>query len=515
MRVLLSEDLMRQVDDELAVPAPERMVHVLGRSRPDGSVLLTHGLVDGDADSGDSHVRASGTAETLIAQVEADQGVQYMGVLHSHPAGVIEPSEQDRHAVSDLLRINPHMRAAIVGVVVGHRTSRSSAHVARLPHGELSVHAITRADSAGLLAASVTVVDEARDFWSGCHARLPDGALAAVNDRHVLLIGAGSVGSVVAEQLVRAGVPRLTIVDPDVVEAVNLSRTSYRHKDIGRPKVEALREILASINPDVHVRALSDPMAPGTLDRFAALARDADLVLGLADDSKAMSILDVLLHETETPGVFAGVYRGGSGGDITVVLPGLTACWRCTVGPRQDSDLLPGVDYSTGRLAGAVALGADVSTISVLTARTALGVLGALAGTDPLLDQPIQEGANFTQIGLAPGFFEGALGLHGAASQPPWQSLWARGQGDPECPECGDVTRHMELVQRTPDSAETPTIAEVPPVGSTRRRWGATVANRLVRALKVMTGRRQRANRAPAEVDQPDRVALRRGTNMS
>lgn len=43
-------------------------------------------------------------------------------------------------------------------------------------------------------------------------------------DWHVTVAGAGSVGSVVAEALARSGVPRLTLVDPDPVEAANLSR---------------------------------------------------------------------------------------------------------------------------------------------------------------------------------------------------------------------------------------------------------------------------------------------------
>jgi alanine dehydrogenase len=53
-------------------------------------------------------------------------------------------------------------------------------------------------------------------------------------DARVLLIGAGSVGSNAAEMLVRSGVREFTIVDFDVVEPANLSRTVYDSAALGR-----------------------------------------------------------------------------------------------------------------------------------------------------------------------------------------------------------------------------------------------------------------------------------------
>ncbi|MGR7027211.1 ThiF family adenylyltransferase [Geodermatophilus sp. URMC 62] len=441
----MSEQLAELIDVELAAVPPERMMHVLGRVRPDGSVLLTHGILDDAAETSHVHVRASDRGEALIQRTELDEGVQYLGVVHSHPQEVPEPSGQDRVAASDLLRLNQHMPVAVVGVVVAASTRRRGRHVLRIRHGEVAVH-VAGAAASGLQPAVARVIDTTTDFWQGCSARLPAGALSAVHQRHAVVVGAGSVGSVVAEQLVRAGLPRLTLVDPDLVESVNLSRTVYRQDDVGRAKVEALAERLASINPDVQVTPLRMRVEPGTAGELAAALRDADLALGVADDNRALAVLDVLLHETDTPGVFAGVYRAATGGDIVTVVPGLTACYRCTVGPRQEaSNLTPGVDYATGRLAGEVALGADVATISLLTARTALGVLGALADTDALLRPTVEQGRNFVQVGLQPGFFSQMGLFDDVAAQHAWQSVWMRGMGDPDCRECG------EAVQALPD----------------------------------------------------------------
>ena len=71
------------------------------------------------------------------------------------------------------------------------------------------------------------------------------------DDARVHIIGCGSVGSTVAENLVRMGVTKLTLWDFDTVEAHNIVNQMFRQKDIGRPKVEALRDLLVEINPEI------------------------------------------------------------------------------------------------------------------------------------------------------------------------------------------------------------------------------------------------------------------------
>ena len=69
-------------------------------------------------------------------------------------------------------------------------------------------------------------------------------------DGRIHIIGCGSVGSTLAELLVRNGLTRLTLWDFDRVEPHNISNQMFRHQDIGRLKVEALRDILLEINPE-------------------------------------------------------------------------------------------------------------------------------------------------------------------------------------------------------------------------------------------------------------------------
>lgn len=65
------------------------------------------------------------------------------------------------------------------------------------------------------------------------------------------IVGCGSVGSTVAENLARCGVSNFVLWDFDIVEPKNIANQMFRNHDVGRKKVEALRDILLEINPDL------------------------------------------------------------------------------------------------------------------------------------------------------------------------------------------------------------------------------------------------------------------------
>ena len=71
------------------------------------------------------------------------------------------------------------------------------------------------------------------------------------NKDRIHIIGCGSVGSTIAENLARAGVTKFTLWDFDTVEPKNIANQMFVQADIGKLKVEALTRILCDINPDV------------------------------------------------------------------------------------------------------------------------------------------------------------------------------------------------------------------------------------------------------------------------
>lgn len=69
---------------------------------------------------------------------------------------------------------------------------------------------------------------------------------------HVLLVGLGGVGAYTAEQLCRAGIGEMTLVDADSVELTNLNRQlPALRSTLGKPKVDVICQRLKDINPDI------------------------------------------------------------------------------------------------------------------------------------------------------------------------------------------------------------------------------------------------------------------------
>jgi len=65
------------------------------------------------------------------------------------------------------------------------------------------------------------------------------------------IVGCGSVGSTVAENLVRMGLKNLVLWDFDTVNSHNIANQLFRAKDIGKKKVDALLDILTDIDPEI------------------------------------------------------------------------------------------------------------------------------------------------------------------------------------------------------------------------------------------------------------------------
>lgn len=64
------------------------------------------------------------------------------------------------------------------------------------------------------------------------------------------IIGCGSVGSTIAENLARLGVTNMALYDFDTVEPHNIANQMFVNSDIKKPKIEATRRIIVDINPD-------------------------------------------------------------------------------------------------------------------------------------------------------------------------------------------------------------------------------------------------------------------------
>ncbi len=95
-------------------------------------------------------------------------------------------------------------------------------------------------------------------------------------------MGAGGLGCPAALYLAACGVGRLALADGDAVDLTNLQRQIlYRTDSVGRPKVDAARQALAALNPEVEVVPIGKRVGAPELD---ALVAGADVVLDCSDN---------------------------------------------------------------------------------------------------------------------------------------------------------------------------------------------------------------------------------------
>lgn len=142
-------------------------------------------------------------------------------------------------------------------------------------------------------------------------ARHTPGVHDKVKGATVGIAGVGGLGSAVAVALARTGVGTLIIADFDLVEPSNLNRQQYFLDQLGLPKVYALRDTLARINPHVHVSACHLQLNEGNV---AEIFGAADVLVEAFDraDQKAMLVESFLARCPGKP-VVAGSGMAGFG----------------------------------------------------------------------------------------------------------------------------------------------------------------------------------------------------------
>ncbi|MFI9821057.1 ThiF family adenylyltransferase [Streptomyces sp. NPDC052013] len=297
--------------------------------------------------------------------------------------------------------------------------------------------------SGGRRARGLTRRDGGRLFARSAGLVAPELA-----ERHVVLAGAGSVGAYVAECLVRSGVGRLTVIDPDRVAPENLGRCPYTVRDIGRPKVSALAARLRAVNPELAVRGERRTVHGLGARGWAELLRGTDLLVAATDDNRAQRLLDHLAYWTGVPAVFPGLYRRAAGGEVIMTYPG-AACWGCaTAGIRDlsaDTSLARPTDYGTGRLVAEPGLVVDIQHVSAAAAKIALALLhprrtGDDAGQVRIarfLDTARENGQSYVAFGTEPGYWLFGHVLGDAPGQHAFQSVWMTVERRPDCPVCG------------------------------------------------------------------------------
>src|SRR5215207_7569 len=107
----------------------------------------------------------------------------------------------------------------------------------------------------------------------------------------VVIVGCGALGGTAAEQLARAGVGHLRIIDRDVVELTNLQRQVLFDEEDARlhlPKAVAARNRLMRVNSTIEIEAV---VADVNADNAEEIVAGADLILDGTDNAETRYLI--------------------------------------------------------------------------------------------------------------------------------------------------------------------------------------------------------------------------------
>jgi sulfur-carrier protein adenylyltransferase/sulfurtransferase len=202
------------------------------------------------------------------------------------------------------------------------------------------------------------------------HLIMPEVGLAGqkkLKAAHVLIIGAGGLGSPLGLYLAAAGVGTIGIVDFDVVDLSNLQRQLlYSTDDVGRSKLEAARKRLTGVNPTVRITTHETRLtSANALD----ILRGYDIIVDGTDNFPTRYLVNDACAILGKPNVYGSIFRFE--GQVSVFDSRLGPCYRCLYPEPPPPGLVPSCAEGgvLGVLPGIIGSLQAVETIKLILGR--------------------------------------------------------------------------------------------------------------------------------------------------
>ncbi|HHU52473.1 MAG TPA: thiazole biosynthesis adenylyltransferase ThiF [Clostridiaceae bacterium] len=155
----------------------------------------------------------------------------------------------------------------------------------------------------------------------------------------VCIIGVGALGSIIANDLCRAGVGFIRFIDRDFVEKINLQRQIlFTEKDAaeGLPKAEAAHQKLLQANSEIELESIISDVNSSNIEDYI---KDADLVIDGTDNFETRFLINEACHKHCISWIYGGVIAGG-GATMNFLNDG-GPCFRCFLPDMPDPGSYP------------------------------------------------------------------------------------------------------------------------------------------------------------------------------
>lgn len=139
-----------------------------------------------------------------------------------------------------------------------------------------------------------------------------------ISRQKVVIVGIGALGQMAAETCVRSGYRHLILIDGDSFDYSNFNRQLYANTEtIGTSKVEAARQVLSLIRPDLDIKIRKDFMRP---ESDTDMISEDSIILDCTDDVSTKIYLEELAERKNIPLIHGAI--DGWYGQVAAVFPG-------------------------------------------------------------------------------------------------------------------------------------------------------------------------------------------------
>ena len=166
-------------------------------------------------------------------------------------------------------------------------------------------------------------------------------AINILTDKKILLIGCGSGGSYIANELVKSGIEKMMLIDDDHLYEINVFRHLLGLEYVGQYKCVALQNFLEKNIPDLKILSLvadiEDAVQEGSIE-----FEDYDLIISATGSHNVNRWINkyMYLHKLSTPIVYAWNEVLGIGSHVAYIQYGNIGCYECFFGRDEDTDEL-------------------------------------------------------------------------------------------------------------------------------------------------------------------------------
>lgn len=174
------------------------------------------------------------------------------------------------------------------------------------------------------------------------HILLPEidvSGQEALFNSHILIVGAGGLGSPAALYLAASGIGKLTLCDGDQVDLTNLQRQIiHQSASVGLSKVQSAQKTLTSINPDVNIITLP-VFADETM--LQALVSKVDAVIDASDNFSTRHNINKACVTHQKPLISGAAVRFEAQVSVFDLRQSTSPCYHCLYPANGETEDMP------------------------------------------------------------------------------------------------------------------------------------------------------------------------------